>query len=204
MRSLSTLLPLSLGLLLSTGFACSDGSESTAEPAQASPQESGDSTPANSQAPDSASEQSDEGSTETSNVEGATSSLLPENDTITGEEADSDEEVASTYAVFEDPDSDFSTVNVYDATRELFHFDAVVPAMVNDETGDRHSGWLVEGLQLGPNNGSFGNYQIRFGTEFGERRAYFTEFNPPTICNLTLSGPEELSISRTSEEPPTE
>lgn len=45
-------------------------------------------------------------------------------------------------------------------------------------------------------------FRVRFGTEEGERRAYFTEAGPGTICNLTFLGPEQLSIFGTRELPP--
>jgi hypothetical protein len=43
---------------------------------------------------------------------------------------------------------------------------------------------------------------VRFGSEAGEARAYFTEAGPGTICNLSIRGPDQLSISATSETPP--
>jgi hypothetical protein len=43
---------------------------------------------------------------------------------------------------------------------------------------------------------------VRFGTEEGERRAYFTEAGPGTICNLRVAGPDVLFISASSETPP--
>jgi hypothetical protein len=101
---------------------------------------------------------------------------------------------------FRDPGSSFVTTDVYDATREIVRFDAERQAMVSAATGDSVSGWMTDGNDLGP----FGSFRVRFGTEGGERRAYFTETGNGTICNIVLSGPEMLSIFGTSERPPME
>jgi hypothetical protein len=73
--------------------------------------------------------------------------------------------------------------------------------MVSDASGDAVGGWSVTGndLRWSRNGGAF---RVRFGTEGGERRAYFTEAGPGTICNLTLVGPDMLFISGTRETPP--
>jgi hypothetical protein len=107
------------------------------------------------------------------------------------------------WVVFVDPESDFTTADVLDADRQLFHFDAEVPALVDPTTGVRDSQWLTDGNELGP-GGSFGFFMIRFGTEEGERRAYFTEVGAGTICNLELPADERLRVSPTSEVPPTQ
>jgi hypothetical protein len=113
-----------------------------------------------------------------------------------------DDAVAS-LVEFSDPDSDFASVDVFDAEREVFHFDAAQSAMVSDATGARESAWTTDGNQLG-SGGRFGTFMIRFGTEQGERRAYFTEVGNGTICNLELERDEALSIFATSELPPAE
>lgn len=100
--------------------------------------------------------------------------------------------------VFRDPDSMFTTADVYDATREIVHFDAEREAMVSARTGDSVSGWVTRGNDLGPS----GSFRVRFGTEGGQRRAYFTETSNGTICDLDLSGPEALNIYATSQRPP--
>ena len=104
-------------------------------------------------------------------------------------------------AVFDDPDSDFSTIEVHDVDRQVFYFDAEAQAMVRADTGDGASGWMNDGNDLA-SRGVFGRFMIRFGTEEGQRRAYFTEVDPPTICNLELNAPEQLQIYATSERPP--
>jgi hypothetical protein len=102
--------------------------------------------------------------------------------------------------VFRDPDSDFGTADVYDATREIVRFDAERAAMVSATTGDSVSGWMTDGNDLGP----VGAFRVRFGSEGGQRRAYFTETGNGTICNIVLSGPERVDIYGTSERPPME
>lgn len=108
------------------------------------------------------------------------------------------ESLNPTLVVFTDPDTGFTTGDVYDATREIVHFDAEREAMVSATTGDSVSGWATDGNDLG----AFGSFRVRFGSEDGQPRAYFTEAGNGTICNLVLSGPEMLDIYATSERPP--
>jgi hypothetical protein len=108
------------------------------------------------------------------------------------------EALSPTIVVFADPDTEFATADVYDATREIVRFDAERQAMVSAATGDAVSGWMTSGNDLGP----FGSFRVRFGSEGGQRRAYFTETGNGTICDLVLSGPEELDIYATRERPP--
>lgn len=105
------------------------------------------------------------------------------------------------FVIFEDPITGFRTVNVYDANRELYHFDRDEESMVREAGDIRQSNWLVSGTDVS-NNGVFGSYRIRFGTEQGKQRAYFTEVTPPTICDLVLESANALSIYRGSEMPP--
>jgi hypothetical protein len=105
------------------------------------------------------------------------------------------------YVVFVEPGTGFATDAVHDADREVVHLDTARGAMVSAETGATVSGWRVDGADLSWSR--FGvPFRVRFGTEDGERRAYFTEAGPGTICNLRFSGDEQLSISGTSETPP--
>lgn len=104
------------------------------------------------------------------------------------------------FAVFVDPDTGVRLQDVYDADREIVHFDFQRQAMVSAASGDAVSGWVTDGNDLRWNRG--GSFRVRFGSEAGEARGYFTEAGPGTICNLSIRGPEQLSISATSETPP--
>jgi hypothetical protein len=105
------------------------------------------------------------------------------------------------FAVFMDPTTGFMTDAVHDADREVVHFDVELGAMVFDASRTAISGWSVTDSDLRWSNGSV-PFRVRFGTEDGARRAYFTEAGPGTICNLILLGPDRLSINGTSETPP--
>ena len=102
-----------------------------------------------------------------------------------------------TLAVFEDPDSDFTTDTVRDVDGETMQCDTSTGRLIWLADGSEHAGWNVQGNAL--NSG----FQVRFGTEESERRAYFTEVSPPTICDLSVFG-TFLSIRATSVEVPQE
>lgn len=104
---------------------------------------------------------------------------------------------------FVEPESGFSTSDVYDADREIVHFDAELGAMIWSASGDAVSGWAVSGADLSW-EGSGVAFRVRFGSEGGEPRAYFTERDRGTLCNLDIAAPDELSIRATSETPPLE
>jgi len=108
---------------------------------------------------------------------------------------------ASPYVTFIDCTTGFRTDEVHDADREVVHFDAALEAMVSAASGDRVSGWTVAGADLDWSRSGV-SFRVRFGSEAGERRAYFTEAGPGTICNLNLAGPDVLYISGTGETPP--
>jgi hypothetical protein len=103
--------------------------------------------------------------------------------------------------VFIEAATGFMTDEVHDADREIVHFDALLGAMVSPESGDAVSGWSVTGTDLRWSRSGI-PFRVRFGTEEGERRAYFTEAGPGTICNLSVAGPDVLFISGTSQTPP--
>jgi hypothetical protein len=50
--------------------------------------------------------------------------------------------------------------------------------------------WVADGRSFSgyPVSGNFiaSNFQVRFGTKDGERRAYFTETGPETICDINV------------------
>lgn len=104
------------------------------------------------------------------------------------------------FAIFVDPETGVRLQDVRDADREIVHFDIQSQAMVSAASGDAVSGWVTDGNDLRWDRG--GSFRVRFGSEAGEGRAYFTEAGPGTICNLSISGPDQLSISATSETPP--
>ena len=104
------------------------------------------------------------------------------------------------FATFVDPDTGILLQDVRDADRDVVHFHIEQHAMVSAASGDAVSGWVTDGNDLRWNRG--GSFRVRFGSEAGEARAYFTEAGPGTICNLSIKGPEQLSISATSETPP--
>jgi hypothetical protein len=108
---------------------------------------------------------------------------------------------AGTAAVFRDEASDFETSDVHDADREVVHFDVDASSMVKD--GAAVGGWTTQGNDLSWERSSVA-FRVRFGTENGERRAYFTETVTGTICDLGISAPDQLSIFATSEFPPEE
>jgi hypothetical protein len=102
--------------------------------------------------------------------------------------------------IFVDPETGVRLQDVRDADREIVHFDLQRQAMISAASGDAVSGWVTDGNDLRWNRG--GSFRVRFGSEAGEPRAYFTEAGPGTICNLSIRGPDQLSISATSETPP--
>jgi hypothetical protein len=104
-------------------------------------------------------------------------------------------------AVFDDPDSDFTTTDVRDVDDEIIQFDTETDAIIYVATGNTYQegSWPVDGNSLG----SSGSFQVRFGTVGGERRAYFTETGPATICDFVVQDPLFL-IFPTSETVPQE
>jgi hypothetical protein len=104
------------------------------------------------------------------------------------------------FAKIQDPDSDFETTQVRDVDGEIMQFDAVSNELVWQLDGTRIANWRVEGTSL-----LFGSseFRARFGTENGERRAYFTEVSPPNLCDLVVNN-GALSIFRTNTPVPQE
>lgn len=96
-------------------------------------------------------------------------------------------------AVFTDPDSDFSTSDVRDVDDEIVRFDATAKTLIWAADGSTFEDWEVNGNFLGASQA----FQVRFGTVDGERRAYFTESGPATICDIRVDD-GMLSISATS------
>ncbi len=113
-----------------------------------------------------------------------------------GNDNDDDE---SDFALFTDPDGDFSTTQVRDIDGETVRFRISNQAIVYQDGTEYQTGsWPVTGNFLGGVS-----FQVRFGTQDGQRQAYFTETGPATICDFTVSE-TTFSISATSQTVPQE
>jgi hypothetical protein len=101
--------------------------------------------------------------------------------------------------VFTDDATEFETSDVYDADDEIVRFDTTTKSIIwaADDRAFQEGNWDVIGNFLGAAQA----FQVRFGNVDGQRRAYFTETDPPTICDIEPVG-EGLSISRTNKEVP--
>jgi hypothetical protein len=116
------------------------------------------------------------------------------------DDSDGPPDDTSNFAVFSDPDSDFSTTDVRDVDEEIVRFDTSTNAIVwaEDDTSFQAGQWTVDGVYL-----AGGGFQVRFGTKDGERRAYFTETGNGFICQIESQG-AFISISGTSVPVPQE
>lgn len=103
---------------------------------------------------------------------------------------------------FVDPDSGVALTDVYDASRQVLHF-STESGMTDPQREANDPRWTADGNDLFFDRSGASQFQIRFGTEDGVRRAYFTERGDGTICRIRLNGVDRAaSISRTSELPP--
>jgi len=84
-------------------------------------------------------------------------------------------------AVFSDPTSTFTTHDVRDVDNQIVQFDTANNALIWVADGRSFPGYPVSGNSI-----SSGSFQVRFGTENGERRAYFTETGPATLCDINV------------------
>ena len=109
-------------------------------------------------------------------------------------DAGSNDGPPSTLAVFNDPDSEFSTSDVHDVENQIVRFDTQAKTIIwaLDGRAFQPGVWEVNGNFLRPGN----PFQVRFGNFEGERRAYFTETIPATICDIEVPG-EALLIFAT-------
>jgi hypothetical protein len=105
-------------------------------------------------------------------------------------------------AVFQDEASQVSTSEVSDVDREVVRFDEETASMVWSD-GTKVGGWTTNGNDLHWDRSSVA-FRVRFGTENGERRAFFTETEAGTICDLDIYAPDQMSIYASSERPPEE
>lgn len=100
-----------------------------------------------------------------------------------------------TLASFVDPRGG-STTDVRDSEGDIVRF-TVDGLLVWPPTMATFGGFPVAGNLIGPTQG----FEIRFGTEGGQRRAYFTERGPGTICDIDLIN-GMINISPTSQTVP--
>jgi hypothetical protein len=96
-------------------------------------------------------------------------------------------------ATFTDPDSSFTTSDVRDVQRQIVRFDTTSNSLIWAADGRSFPGFPVGGNFIGSDKA----FQVRFGTEDGERRAYFTETTSTYICDIEVAG-GQLMISPTS------
>jgi hypothetical protein len=100
-------------------------------------------------------------------------------------------------ANFADPSSSFSTSDVRDVQDHIVNFDISTNSLVWSLTGQKFTGYPVNGNFIGSNN----KFQVRFGTKGGDCRAYFTEAATGTICDIELfSGQIVISPTQTTPE----
>lgn len=85
--------------------------------------------------------------------------------------------------VFMDPDSDFETTDVFDVDGDIVQHDDLNGELIWKADGTREAGWPSQENFLG----TTGAFLVRFGTVDGERRAFFTETGPATICDIRLN-----------------
>ena len=116
------------------------------------------------------------------------------NDNSASDNANGNDNANDNFVEFTDPDdSTFKTKDVHDVDGDIVRFDMETNAIVWAEDGTSYQAgfWPVNGTLLGG-----GSFQVRFGTEGGEKMAYFTETVPATICQIEVFG-SSIFISAT-------
>ena len=88
-------------------------------------------------------------------------------------------------AVFKDPASSFSTSDVRDAQGRVVRFDIPTNSLVWTADGRMFTGYPVLDTYYIRLDKFF---QVRFGTNNGEQRAYFTEAGRGTLCDIQVVG----------------
>lgn len=99
-------------------------------------------------------------------------------------------------ALFMDPMGGFSTNDVRDSEGDVVRF-TVDGRLVWPPTMATFTGFPVAGNLIGPTQG----FEIRFGTEGGQRRAYFVERGSGTICDIDLIN-GAINVSPTTQTVP--
>jgi hypothetical protein len=105
----------------------------------------------------------------------------------------------SNLVVFMDPTSGFSTTDVRDVDNQIVRFNPTDHTLIWTPSNLVFDGWPVNGNLLGPS----GDFQVRFGTASGQRRAYFTETVRGTLCDLQVDSGNVLRLLPTNTLPPT-
>ncbi len=102
---------------------------------------------------------------------------------------------AANLVVFQDPDTSFSSSDVYDVDDEIVRFDSNTNSIIwaASDTSFQMGSWVTSGNFLGATN----FFQVRFGNVDGQRRAFFTETVNATICDIGIIA-GSLSISGTN------
>lgn len=98
-------------------------------------------------------------------------------------------------AVFTDTDG-FATTDVLDADDEIVRFD------LNTNSILWFDNMAYEGFPVTENfvrDDRF--FQVRFGTDAGQKRAYFTETSAGTVCDISIQN-GQIQIISTSRLPP--
>jgi hypothetical protein len=107
----------------------------------------------------------------------------------------------TTFVVFFDADetTGYETSDVYDVDNEIVRFDKASKSIIwaADDRAFQEGNWDVTGNFLGAAQA----FQVRFGNVDGQRRAFFTETGPATICDIEPVG-DSISISPTNTEVP--
>ena len=99
-------------------------------------------------------------------------------------------------ATFMEAGTGFSTNDVRDSERDVVRFD-LMGNLIWVPTGAAYGGFPVSGNLIGPTQG----FEARFGTENGQKRAYFVERATGTICDIdVING--MLNVSPTTQAVP--
>jgi hypothetical protein len=72
------------------------------------------------------------------------------------------------------------TPDVRDVDEQIVRFDTANNELIWTADGRSFPGYSINGYLIGS------SFQVRFGTKDGERRAYFTETGPATICDINV------------------
>lgn len=102
-------------------------------------------------------------------------------------------------AMFNEPATGLSTADVRDVHGQIVRFDTANNALIWAADGRSFPGYpVVDGAFIRSDK----HFQVRFGTQDGQRRAYFTETATGTICDIEVAG-TTVVITATSVAVPT-